>query len=343
MSSELQKASETNSVTVFQETLEQFKALFYLAKGKRDTQIKLFHGNKLFSKQSIIDLNDKVEQKLLNYSISNKLTSISINLSGNNIKSYGNWQEFLNEPLNTSEKTQTVTITWDFEMVLPNRIHTIPQTHSLKVRLGNELKPNEIFHMMIVGGDGHEFEEAQAQMVAKVDFINNTIATELLALVSEWYNVLLDNGFENKLNKFLIDHGFKLRMFLEVCIIFACLALLYPIVIYFIDTTGTDSTIAYFKTNFLLINSAFLAYSAGVRIANLYARKYDRTISKLSNNPIFNFTSGDKNELEKIEKKNKGLRREIFMKLFISFISAGILYTLGHGINWLIEFIKNSN
>lgn len=341
MSSELQKVSEANSISVFHETLEQFKALFYLAKGKRDTQIKLYHGNKLFSKQNVIDLNDKVEQKLLNYSVSNKLTSISINLSGNNIKSYGNWQEFLNEPLSTSEKTQTVTISWDFEMILPNRVHTLPQTHSLKVRLGNELKPNEIFHMMMVGGDEHELEEAQAQMVAKVDFVNNTIATELLALVNDWYNVLTENGFENKFNKFLQNHGVKLRMIMEICIIFAGLALFYPIAKYFMDSLENSGT-SYLRINFILVNGIFISYTIFMRISNFYARKYDRAINQLGNNPLFNFTIGDRSEIDKIEKKNKGLRREILMKLLISFLSTGILFLLGCGINWLLEFIKSS-
>ena len=40
MSKELQKL-EKNSVSILNENIEQFKSLFYLSKGKRDTQIKL--------------------------------------------------------------------------------------------------------------------------------------------------------------------------------------------------------------------------------------------------------------------------------------------------------------
>jgi len=339
MSTEL-KLTETNSVSVFHDTLEQFKALFYLAKGKRDTQIKLYHGNKLFIRQNIIDLNDKIERKLLNYEVSNKLTSISVNLSGNNIKSYGNWQEFLSENWNTSETTKTVTIDWDFEMILPNRVHTLPQTHSLKVRLGNELKPNEIFHMMMVGGDEHELEEAQAQMVAKVDFVNNTIATELLSIVNDWYNILPENGFEKNINKFLEKHGLILRMAMEIFIILAGLVLFYPVAKYLIDSPKINTSNEYLKYNFIIINGVFLSYTIFTRISSYYSRKFDRTINKLSNNPIFKFTIGDKNELEKIEKKNKGLRRELFMKLIISLLSTGILYGLGCLINYILEYIQ---
>nr|WP_315222224.1 hypothetical protein [uncultured Flavobacterium sp.] len=342
MSSELQKIPETNSISTFHETLEQFKALFYLAKGKRDTQIKLYQGNKLFSKQNVIDLNNKVEQKLLNYSVSNKLSSISINLSGNNIKSYGNWQEFLNESFQTSEITQTVTINWDFEMVLPNRIHTLPQTHSLKVRLGNELKPNEIFHMMMVGGDEHELNEAQAQMVAKVDFVNNTIATELLALVNDWYKILPENGIESKSNKFLEDHALKLRMIMEILIIMVGLALFYPIAMHFTSSSKVIPTSSdYLKYNFILVNGVFISYTIFMRISNFYSRKFDRTLNKLRNYPIFNFTIGDKNEHAKIEKKNKSIRREIFMKLLISLLCAGIIFLLNFMLSYIIELFNS--
>jgi hypothetical protein len=193
----------------------------------------------------------------------------------------------------------------------------------------------------MVGGDEHELEEAQAQMVAKVDFVNNTIATELLALVNDWYDTLVENGFKNKTNKFLQKNGLIIRMIMEIFIIFAGLALFYPIAAYFMNTPKMNSNYNYLKTNFILINGVFLSYTIFMRISNYYARKYDNTITQLRNNPIFNFTVGDKNELEKIEKKNKGLRREIYMKLIISFLSTGILYFLGCLLNWLIGFIKD--
>lgn len=345
MSSEIQKISDQNSVSVLNETLEQFKALFYLAKGKRDTQIKLYTDNKVFCRQNVIDLNNKIEKKLLNYSVSNKLTSISINLSSNSIKSYGNWNEFLNETWETSEKTETVTINWDFEMILPNRVHTLPQTHSLKVRLGNELKPNEIFHMMMVGGDEFELEESQAQMVAKVDFVNDRIATELLAIVSDWYNLLPENVKKKDVNKFLEKHGVKLRMTMEVLIILSGLLLFYPIAMFFIDNSNSIKMTnnGNLKYSFFILNGVFFSYSIFTRVSAFYAQKFNVTMSKLRDKPIFMFTIGDKNELDRIESKNKGLRREIYMKLFISLVSSGILFMLGFFIKTLIEYLKSSN
>jgi hypothetical protein len=322
MSEELQKV-EQNSVTVLNESLEQFKALFYLAKGKRDTQIKLYNENKVFNRQNVIDLNDKIEQKLLNYSVVNKLTSITINLSKNNIKSYGNWQEFLNEKWETGEKTETVTIDWDFEMLLPNRVHTLPQTHSLKVRMGNKLKPNEIFHIMMTGGEEFDLEESQAQLVAKVDFINNSIATELLAIVSEWYNSLPENVKDNNINNFFGKHWAKLRMAMEVLIIMSGIMLVYPIAKYFLPVKV--NSVNFVKCNFTIFAGIFIAFSIFSRTANYYSRKVDSKVNKLTDYPYFMLTSGDQNELAKNEKKNKGIRREIILKLAVTLICTIII------------------
>lgn len=339
MSTELiQTQQDANSVILYNQTLEQFKSLFYLVKGKRDTQIKLYFDDKTFSRNCLIELNEKVQEKLSIHSVSNKLTNISINLSGNHIKSYGNWQEFLNEKWDTSNRTENITINWDFEMELPNRVHTLPQTHSLKVRLGSELKPNEIFHIMMVGSDEFELEESQAQMVAKVDFVNNTIATELLAIVNDWYNALPQKDEENYVNKFLNKHSSKFMIITEIFIILAGLSLFFPIAKHLLIISNSKLTNSdYLTINFYLVAGVFIMFTIFSRLGGYYSRKIHRTIDKLQGTPIFEFTKGDENELSKINKKNKSLRNEIYKKLIISILSSGILYGIGYAIKMIIE------
>ena len=334
MSKELQKL-EKNSVSILNENIEQFKSLFYLAKGKRDTQIKLYNENKVFNLQNVIDLNDKIEQKLLNYSVSNKLTSITINLSKNNINVYGNWQEFLNEKWETGEKTETITIDWDFEMVLPNRIHTLPQTHSLKVRMGNKLKPNEIFHIMMTGGEEFDIEESKAQLVAKVDFINNLIATELLGIVGDWYKSLQENEKDNNINKFFGKNWSKLRMVFEVLIIMSGLLLLFPITKYFLPIKV--NSINFLKCIFTVVAGVFITFSIFSRIANYSSRQLDSKVNKLTDYPYFMLTSGDRNELVKNEKKNKGIRREVILNLSVTLILAIIISVLSYFTNLIMS------
>ncbi len=335
---------DANSVSLYNQTLEQFKSLFYLVKGKRDTQIKLYNENKSFSKSSIVELNTKIQEKLLLHSISNKLTTIAITLSNNTIKSYGNWQEFLNERWDTSDKTQSVTVNWEFEIVIPNRVHTLPQTHSLKVRFGQELKPNEFIHIMMIGGDEFEYEESQAQMVAKVDFVNAIIANELLEKVNEWYKALPLKKEENSTNVFLHKHSRKLIMLAEVLIIIGGFALLLPIAEYLLNSSKNLITNSQFlKCNFYLVTGAFIIYAIFTRLGLHYSRKLDNTIDRLQGTPLFDLTNGDRNELEKILKKNKSLRREIYLKIFVSLISTGILYALGQLIKYIFEQTTKSS
>lgn len=334
---------DQNSELIYKQTLEQFKSIFYLVKGKRDTQIKLYSDNKSFTGNSLIELNEIIQEKLRLHTIQNKLSTISVTLSNNHIISYGNWQEFLNEKWNTSQKTDSITINWDFEMILPNRIHTLPQTHSLKVRFGKELKPNELLHIMMVGGDEFELEESQAQMVAKVDFVNASIATELLEKVNSWYSALPLKKEENKLNEWFNRHSNKLMLATEILVITAGLAMIFPIIQHLLGKPNIlTSNADFIKYNFYIVASVFLTFTIFTRLGTYYARKIDRTIDKLQGTPLFEITNGDKNELERILRKNKSLRSEIILKLFISLISSGILFGLGHLIKYILE-IKSSS
>lgn len=331
---------DENSVSIYNQTLDQFKSLFYLVKGKRDTQIKLYSDNKSFSRDSIIALNEKIQEKLSIHTIPNKLLTITVSLSKNHIKSFGNWNEFLLEKWETSQTTDSITLDWDFEMLIPNRVHTFPQTHSLKVRLGQGLKPSEFFQIMIVGGDESELEESQAQMVAKVDFVNATIATELLEKVNEWYEGLPQKSNENKLNVWLDNQNSKIALLTETFIIIAGLALFFPIGEYLITKTSKLDDITLLLTyNFYALCGIFLSFTIFSRLGQFYGRKINRKIDKLRGTPLFEMTNGDRNELIKILQKNKSLRNEIFTKIFISTISSLILATLGYGVKFLLENI----
>lgn len=50
----------------------------------------------------------------------------------------------------------------------------------MRVRIGNSLKPSEMIQVVFQGGDEYEFEEAQAQMSCKIDFINTQICNQLI-------------------------------------------------------------------------------------------------------------------------------------------------------------------
>lgn len=341
MSEEIIKIPEKNQVSFQTEMLEQFKSLSYLLKGKRDTQIRLYDENRTFYKHDIVDLNDRIQEKLLLHNVNNLTVNISVGLSQNKIKSFGNWDEFLKEKWDTNDETESIVLNWDFEVILPNRIHTLPQTHSLKVRIGREIKPSEFLHLMMIGSDEFELEESTSQMVCKIDFINSVLANELLDRVNEWYNSLTIRKQENEINKILHKWNTKIIMIAEVFIIISGLCLFYPFAEFLlVKSNKILDTSEYLKLNFYLVAGVFISFTIFTRIAVYYSRKIDRTINSLQGTPIFEITRGDKNLLDKIILKNKSLRKEIFMKIFISIICSGILYLTGKSIMYLIENIN---
>lgn len=324
--------------TIHNEMLEQFKSLFYLAKGKRDTQIRLYDDNKSFYRQDLIELNEKIQDKLSLHNVTNKVTNICFHLSKNKVKSFGNWQEFLNEKWETSDETDGIIITWDFEVVLPNRTHTLPQTHSLRVRIGNEVKPSEMIHLIVVGSDEFELEENSAQMVCKVDFVNATLAVELLDKVNEWYSSLTTKKSENATNIFINKHLRLIMLFTEIFIILSGLCLFFPIGQYILNQSQNLSTNSeYLRYNYYLVAGVFITFTIFTRIGSFYSRKIAMIVERLKGTVIFEITKGDKNLQQKILDRNKSLRREIYLKIIVSLISTGILYLAGTGLKLLFE------
>lgn len=339
MSELLPKQIPENSVSIYNQTLEQFKSMFYIIKGKRDTQIKLYTDNKSLSRNAIIELNDKIQEKLLLHTIENKIINISVTLEGNHILTFGNWQEFLIQKWDSSQRTLSVTMDWEFEMVLPNRIHSIPQTHSLKVRFGQGLKPNEFFHLLMIGGDESELEESQAQMVVKVDFVNATIATELLQKVSDWYNALPLRKDENKINDWFKSKVVILKIIMEIFIIAGGITLCYPIVLFFIENSKQSKQS---ELIFCILAGIMFSFTIFTRLSSYFSNRISRTIEKLQGTPLIELTRGDHNQIEKVIKKNKSLRNEICLKLFISIVSSGILFGIGHSLKWIFENISGN-
>lgn len=330
--------NDTASVGINYEILEQFKSLFYLAKGKRDTQIKLYDDNKSFFRQDIIDINEKIHEKFLLHSVTNKITTISVQLSKNKVKNFGNWQEFLEEKWETSEETDSIIINWDFEVVLPNRSHSFPQTHSLRIRIGNQIKPNELFHLMLVGSDEFELEESRSQMVCKVDFVNSILASELLDKVNEWYNGLSSKESDNSVNIFFHKHARSIILLSEILIIISGLFLFLPIAELLLNQESEiSSNVNYLRYSFYLTSGIFISYTIFSRIGNYFSRKIIMSIENLSGTSIFEITKGDINLQKKILLKNKKIHREIYLKLTISLISSAILYLVGEGIKLFIE------
>lgn len=328
--------NQNGSVAVVDETqIKQFQSLYYLIKGKRDTDIKLFTDNKHFKYSDIIELNDKIYAKLSLHELITDITEVTVGLTNKEVKSFGNWSEFKNTDWNISARTKYLSLLWDFNLILPNQTHKVPQTHTLRVRIGNNLKPSEMIQVVFQGGEEYDLDEAQAQMSCKIDFINSQICNELKTIVSEWYDALPKNVESQNVVRFIIRHDDKIRYFVILSFITGAMVFLnylFPLVLAtenrFVPSGSDHRTFFMFTISIAIF---YFFYQSGILFSDRIMRKQ---IGRLKRNPMFEFTKGDKNRFAEVQKENKkllgGLALSIFIGLLVNALSAliGFLISL---------------
>ena len=332
MNKVIQNSEEiSDPIAVIDETqLKQFQSLYYLFKGKRDTDIKLFDDYRQFSYCDIVELNKKIYKKLALHEKVTDVISVTVGLDNREIKTFGSWYEFINTDWNLAPKTKYVSIEWDFNIILPNQNHKVPQTHTLRVRMGNNMRPSEMIQMVFQDGEEYELEEIQSQMVCKIDFVNAQVCTELKAVVCDWYEALPKNSEDHRIIKFILKHIVKLQNIIELSFItagiilsnflFSFLSVLYP------GYIPTDLTQRLFLFLTAFIPVVYLFYRSGVLYAD---RVLKRTIAKFNRNPMFEITKGDANRLLEVAQTNKSLIMKLIWNIIYALGTNLVMFILG--------------
>ena len=134
--------SENKSIS-----LQEFKSLFYHLNAKPDSSIKIFKESRRVHKEDLIELNEKVGEKLSNNNIVGSFTTIKVALSDKRIIDIATWEEFLEHMWDYSSYVTHIDIQWDFNIVLPR--YKLPQRHTLKLRIGSTVKPGEALQILL--------------------------------------------------------------------------------------------------------------------------------------------------------------------------------------------------
>lgn len=338
MNNQVDQTSEKSVAVIDEIQIKQFKSLYYLIKGKRDTDIKLFTDFKQFSFDSIVELNEKVYRKLQLHELITDIVNVTVGLNNKEIRSFGNWTEFRNTDWNISATTKYITIEWDFNIILPNQIHKIPQTHTMRIRIGNNLKPSEMIHIVFQGSEEYDLEESQSQMSCKIDFINSQICTELKAVVSDWYETLPNNSEEHKLIKFVMKNEVKFQNFIVLSFITASI-----ILVNFLFTVFANSPFEFMPSDseqklFLLLTSSLPIIFVFLQYGRLFSdRMMRKQIGKLKRNPMFELTKGDRNRFSEVKQENKKYLKGMFWSLIIGLSANGITTLIGIIVKTLIN------
>jgi uncharacterized protein YlzI (FlbEa/FlbD family) len=306
-------------------SLDEFKSLFYQLNAKPDTEIRLLPGKKTLELADIRNINEQVAAKLNNHDTVAKIASINFILSNKKIKDYCTWAEFERENWDTvNEKIQTLTIKWDILIKLPH--YQLPQRHSMKLRIGNDIPPKDIIQLLLTSDDIAELIEAKTPTVCKVDFINNIIAIELLNIVSNWPEGLKNSPEPNSVHKFFKKQGVLLSEIIRYVspVMFLAIFALYSNYIFPFVGIKQEVSIDSLQKIFIFMTAIFMAgLFFGFKIESFI----DKKIDKLQGYPNFCITKGDKNAIEEYENANRKITKQIVNRIFWIFF--GLLISSG--------------
>lgn len=311
--------------------VETFKSVYYWLNAKPDTHIKIFRESKLITLNDIISLNTKVQKKLENHNIVTNMTTIVISLDKGEIKSFNSWEVFKNYSWEIPEETESISINWDISVQLPN--FRLPQKHTLKVRIGTSLRPNEIFQLITNSDSELELQENLAFLICKVDFINVILSNELTYIVEEWYSCLAKLDAKSKLQTLFEKHKSTLAR------IGNYLMSVISILLYYIIFKFQLKNIEYTSIKELYADATFwfVLFFIILLIGNFFGHSFNQLVlSKINSyeeSHYFLLTKGDQLQRDKLLKANKkityNLVWQFIIRLFVSLTSVIFAKFLG--------------
>lgn len=302
--------------------LETAKSIYYWLNAKPDTQIKIFKKPKLISWGDIVNLNDQVQRKLKNHDVQTMMVLVNVLLDNGDIKNFGTWDEFYSTQWDSiAIETESISVVWDINIKLPH--YHLPQRHTMKVRLGSPLKPNEFFQMMVTSDDDSEINQSIAPVICKVDFINSVISNELIQIVDNWYQCLKSTKPHSIFQKFISRFKQQVARVAHYLVIITCLFIAF----YFFKLK--ISSITDFQLDKDLLISGYFwiiitlaTYFVSNFIGGLIGQVVFKTIGKIESFPLFDLTKGDKNETENIKANNNKATRNFLIQIVLTIIGA---------------------
>ncbi len=303
--------------------IDMFKSIYYWANAKPDTQSKLFRERKNISLSDIYDLNTKIGNKLKTHKIETFIVTLNFVLSEGNIREYASWAEFDRENWNhVNQRVETISITWDLTFSLEN--YTLPQRHTLKVRIGSAIPPRDMLHFMFNSDEASDLIISQAEGMVKVDFINQVLGNELINIVLGWHEgltkIIRKNNFQTFLEK---NQGYINKSILySFPLLLLFLGFIYQnLIIKELDLSKDLNLITLERT--LLVGATII--SIGLVLSRFFANQITRKINKFKIPSGILITKGDKSYDEELKLENKNIIKDILGKILISLTVATII------------------
>lgn len=322
------KDIELMNVSEEDKFIKNFKSMYYLMNAKPDSTTKIFQKEVIIGLDNIWELNDLVMDKFkMHYVDSGFSISIVVSYSDRKSLEFNNWTEFKNHNWIESHDINSITLLWDFNLMLPG--YKVPQRHKVMVKLSNGMRPEQILNI-ILSGNLEDLDETNVgkdffPIVARVDFISSLLGDEFLNIVAKWVDGL-KTANENR-SKFILKlqkNKKKISYLVNYLIILLSVILE---VIYLnvkiescnIKTIG-DMTTQQFTRIINIVFIMIITYFVLTKIFGVIANVLFEQLQTYGEHHMFYITKGDKNKQQRIMSKEKEQRNSILFKVLGSFV-----------------------
>lgn len=172
--------------------VKNFQSVYYQMNAKADCTTKLFTDNVIIKLDDICNLNEMICDKLKQYQHAGFIINATVKYKDKKNKFFPNWKSFSEYRWTSDKSINKLTLKWEINIVFPNTndfgLPSIPQKHTLVVKLSDSMRPEEILNLVFSGGieEIEELDRDVFPVVASVDFINVQLGEELLDIVAKW-------------------------------------------------------------------------------------------------------------------------------------------------------------
>lgn len=301
--------------------IKDFKSVFYQLTAKPDSMTKVFQKDAVIELDDIRLLNERIVEKLKShYNDAGFLITVHVKFSNGKIKTFSSWDAFDEHKWYESESINKIVISWEFNALLPQ--YTVPQKHTLTVKMSNSMRPEEMLNIIFTGNieELEELDKNFFPVVARVDFIDRVLGDELLNIVSDWIKGLRDSRVEkSKSILFLKKNKAKLSSSLNFLTYMVMIVSSVILVDKYIETLGIITVSEMTSLQLIsVINVIFVCAGVWIFAKRLVTAITDRIYELLNNygdSCLFNITKGDVNRQDKMQKKEKHNRLSITINL----------------------------
>jgi hypothetical protein len=320
MDLEPKPASPKNKLS--KESQDQLKSIFHLLVGKPDSTQKIFSRPILVTLQSLIDLDERVHEKLSAHQLNGIVASIDVAFDDNTTIEFGTLSDFESYRWTTAKTTREIRMRWQFLMAIKG--YEIPQQHALTIKLCSDARPIEILQALLSKHPGEDERSiiGSAPLVCRVDFISATVGQELIAVVGDWSDGLQGPIRPNKLVKTAVKRKKEIEAIIchatPVLIALASTAYLHR---YFESSTlyASLSIGDGVKLMSWLMYTLILVY-VSQKMARSLAKSSMNSLQKLGIYSVFALTNGDGMRQQALDRVNRRLLVRFFASSGLSFV-----------------------